>query len=82
MGGDLGGGAGNKVLWLPPGDSLTLSLFLQRHPTQQAQGPQVASLGASSLPSLRLLWPPQASSSADSSGRSRGCRGQRRWRSE
>lgn len=72
----------NKELWLPPGDPLTLSLFLQRPPTQQAQGPRVASLGASSLPSLLLLWSPQASSSVGSSGKSRGYRGQRRRMSE
>ena len=70
------------LLWFPARDFLTLSLCLQRRPTQQAQGPQVASLGASLLPSLLLLWPPRASSSVGSSGRSRGCRGLRRRRSE
>lgn len=78
MGDDLG----NKELWLPPGDPLTLCLFLQRLPTQQARGPPVASLGASSLPSLLPLWSPRASSSAGSSGKSRGCRGQKRRMSE
>lgn len=76
--GCLRGGAGNEEL--PAKDLLTLSLSLQRDPTQQVRAPPGASSGASLPLSLLPRWPSQASSSAGSSRRSRGCRGPRRRR--